>query len=288
LNNNQRPYGVEVIGDPYDVFAPGSVEHPFRAFFRWLGTKQLKDQCAGAAAAAYVTANALQKRYPTNSYSTHYSSIAIGKDYFAAAPRIEFGINGNYRLVLVGSLAQLYKAPDVLIDAVAICRARGRNVTLRIAGDGKFRPKLEGQVARLGLGEAVTFLGQLPNGEAVRNELLMADLFVLPSRTEGLPKAMVEAMACGLPSIGSNVGGIPELLPEDCMVPPGNASALADRIEEFISDPERMRAMSARNIQVALDFRRDILDQRRREFYTALRNKTESWLQAKTKSGSTV
>lgn len=275
-----HPYAVEVVGDPHDVFAPGVVQHPLRPFFRWQGIRQLKEQCRDALAAAYVTAETLQRRYPNGRYSTHYSSIDIGKEDYLAAPRTGFGTGGVFRLAMVASLAQLYKAPDLLIDAVALSRAKGMKLTLKIIGDGKYRPQLEERVARLGLEESVSFLGQLPAGPAVRDQLLNSDLFVLPSRTEGLPRAMVEAMACALPCIGTDVGGIPELLAADDLVPAGDARALAEMIEAVLTDPERMRGMSARNLERSLAFRNDFLEQRRRGFYQQLCQGTEIWLSA--------
>jgi glycosyltransferase involved in cell wall biosynthesis len=175
-------------------------------------------------------------------------------------------------------MSQLYKAPDVLIDAVGLCVARGNKINLKIIGDGKFRSNLEKRVSRLGLNDSIIFLGQLPAGKLVRNELLKSDLFILPSRTEGLPRAMIEAMACGLPCIGTNVGGIPELLPEEDLVPPGRVQALADKIGEVLDNPERMRTMAARNLEKANEFRKDILDERRRVFYQQLRDETKARL----------
>jgi hypothetical protein len=83
---NNYPFGVEVIGDPYDVFAPGSVEHPLRPFFRWHMTRQLKNRCANACAASYVTAQALQRRYPSTSFTIAASSIDLHADAFANRP----------------------------------------------------------------------------------------------------------------------------------------------------------------------------------------------------------
>lgn len=280
LKKNKHLYGVEVVGDPYDVFAPGSVNHLFRRFFRWWGVRQLKKQCKKAVSASYVTELTLQKRYPCDSVSVGISDVEICSEVICL-PKVYFGIDKIFTLILVGSLAQMYKAPDILINAIALCVARGHKISLKIIGDGKFRSQLEQQVARLGLNDSISFLGQLPAGEAVRNELLQSDLFILPSRTEGLPRAMIEAMACGLPCIGSNVGGIPELLPSDDLVPPGDVQALADKIEEIITDPERMCSMSKQNLKKAMEFRNDILDQRRQEFYNCLRQKTETWLQEK-------
>lgn len=83
---------------------------------------------------------------------------------------------------------------------------------LRFIGDGGYRSTLTKMASDQGIADRVKFLGWLAAGPAVRAELDRADLFVLPSRTEGLPRALVEAMARGLPCIGSTAGGIPELL----------------------------------------------------------------------------
>lgn len=282
LRKNSHPYGVEVVGDPYDVFAPGAVRHPLRPFLRWSGKRQLHEQCRWALGAAYVTGKALQHRYPNDKYSTNYSSIDIGVDAYAVSPKTQFGTVGLFRLVFVGSLAQLYKGPDILIDALTQCLSAGHSgVKLIMIGEGQFRTALEEQVARRGMNDIVTFLGQLPSGEAVRKELLQADLFVLPSRTEGLPRAMIEAMACGLPCIGTNVGGIPELLAPEDLVAPGDARELAAKIKEVLSNPLRLSSMSTRNLERAKDYRSDILNQRRRNFYQYLRAKTELWMEKK-------
>ena len=89
---------------------------------------------------------------------------------------------------------------------------------------------------------------------------------------------MIEAMARGLPCIGSTVGGIPELLPAEDLVPPGDAPALARKIMEVLGDPDRMARMSARNLATAAEYRDDILSERRRAFYTYLRDRTQAWM----------
>jgi glycosyltransferase involved in cell wall biosynthesis len=166
----------------------------------------------------------------------------------------------------------------VLIDAVALGVRHGLDVRLAIAGEGRHRQELEARAASLGVADRVEFLGQLRAGEAVRAELDRADLFVLPSRTEGLPRAMIEAMARGLPCIGTRVGGIPELLPPEDMVPPGDAPALCEKIREMVSDPQRMARASDRNLRVAQEYRDETLRERRVRFYRRVRDATAAWL----------
>src|SRR6185312_12538370 len=252
LAREKRPYALEVIGDPYAAFAPGALDHPLRAFFRWHFSRTLQRQCRDATGVAYVTERALQERYPTRAvgvgisdvdlpdeallhsgFSTHYSNVELEQSHLADATRLFKG-EGTVRIITVGSLAQLYKGTDVLIDAIAICLRRGLDITVTIVGDGKYRGALIAQAERLGISDRVDFPGQITAGEPVRNLLDAADLFILPSRSEGLPRALIEAMARGLPCVGTSVGGVPELLGADELVPAGDPGALAAKIQELL------------------------------------------------------
>ncbi len=274
-----RPYGVWVVADPFDAFAPGSIRLPFREVFRRRFTDQVRRQCAGASAAAYVTESALQERYPPapGVEPSGVSDIELPDSAFVDRPRT-FPDGNRRSLVFVGTLARLYKAPDVLIEAVGLGVRRGLDLRLTVMGDGAHRAELRRRSEALGLADRVEFLGHVPAGGAVIAELDRADLFVLPSRQEGLPRAMVEAMARALPCVGSTVGGIPELLEAGDLVPPGDADALARKIGEIAVDPGRLAAMSARNRSRAGAFRRDLLLERQAAFLRDLRGATDRWL----------
>jgi glycosyltransferase involved in cell wall biosynthesis len=294
LMSSRHPFGVEVIGDPYEVFAPGVIEHPLRPFLRWWFTRRLRSQCGAASGAAYVTQTTLQKRYPCRGYeagvsdveldaantafATSYSSVELpSRD--GAPLKARAGLSGRKcRLISVATLAQDYKGIDVLIGALAICRRRELDIELTVVGDGKYRSVYEQLAARLGIKEFVHFRGHVASGSAVRNELDLSDVFVLASKTEGLPRAIIEAMARGLPCIASAVGGIPELLSAENLVPPGDAQALADKIQSVVKDPNRMARMSADNLKKSEDFRNDVLEARRNAFYTYIKDVTERWV----------
>jgi glycosyltransferase involved in cell wall biosynthesis len=272
-----RPYAVEVIGDPALMFSRGSVRSPIRPLLRWLLPRRLRHMCAGAGAALYVTRAYLQERYPPapGVEPVGCSSIELREEAFVPAPRPEGAASRPFRTILVGSLAQYHKSPDVLMDALAENVSRGLDMTLTLVGGGQLQSALEHRARQAGLAERVRFTGQLPGGQAVRDALDTHDLFVLPSRVEGLPRALVEAMARGLPCIGSRVGGIPELLPEQDLVPPGDVAALARTMRAYYEDPARRAAASRRNLAAARDYHTETLWPRRRRFYESVRAITE-------------
>ncbi|MBX3234784.1 MAG: glycosyltransferase family 4 protein [Nitrospiraceae bacterium] len=277
LKSQGRPFGVEVIGDPWEFFVPGSVSHPLRPFMRVWFYRQLARLCVRANGVAYVTREALQRRYPARpgAMVASYSDVELPDSAYRDEARVPSRTNEPIRLVSVGTLAQLYKAQDVLIAAVSDCVAQGMNLQLVLVGDGQFRAQLEAQARTLGMGARVRFAGELPSGEAVRDELDRSDVFVLPSRSEGLPRALIEAMARGLPCIGSTVGGIPELLHPDDLVAPNDARALSRMIARCIEEPGRLVRMGERNLLRAKEYHETVLRKARVTFYEWIRGETE-------------
>jgi glycosyltransferase involved in cell wall biosynthesis len=265
-------FGVEVVGDPWDVFAPGAVSHPLRPFFRRWFARNLRHQCRDAAAALYVTRAALQRRYPPapGAPAVGASDVDLPDAAFVEPPAARREPDGRFRLLSVGSMAQRYKGHDLVITALHACRRAGLELELVIVGDGKERPALERLAARLGVRALVTFRGQLPSGEAVRRELDGAHLFVMASRVEGLPRALVEAMARALPCVGTAVGGIPELLPPDALVPTEDAAALAGRIARLHEDGALRRSLGLRSWEAARAYREAALQPLREAFYRAV------------------
>jgi glycosyltransferase involved in cell wall biosynthesis len=273
-----RPFGLEVGGDPYDSLAPGCVRSAVRPLARIRATRALKQLCSSAFAVSYVTQHYLQQRYPAQGMQFAISDVDLPpeEERDGNSPlAVERRSRPVRHVLFVGSLAQMYKGVDVLLAAVAACVADFR---LSILGDGRHRQELERLANTLGLAGRVRFLGEVPAGRPIRDCLDTADLFVLPSRTEGLPRAMLEAMARALPCIGTAAGGVPELLDPEDLVPAGDAAALADMIERVCGDPVRRVRMAARNLRKAGEYRGDVLTRQRDEFYRHVRNETERWL----------
>jgi glycosyltransferase involved in cell wall biosynthesis len=153
---------------------------------------------------------------------------------------------GERREMVIGTVARLApeKALDRLIDAFAVLRQVRPRTHLTIVGDGPERQRLEAQADRLKLGPAVTFLGHQNN---VAHVVRQFDMFVLPSITEGIPLALLEAMAAGLPAIATAVGGVPEVVTDDTgvLVPSGDPRALLEAMVDLVDHPEKRLRLGA-------------------------------------------
>lgn len=269
---SRKPIAVEVVGDPLAMFRSG-VGGPLSALLGRLSQIAGKRLFRAASAVTYVTERHLQGRYPAapHAVTAAFSDVTLSGDDFASAPRLPRDLSATpARLLFAGTMEQRYKGIDTLLAALAILKAQGRGASLRIAGQGRLRRSVQDQIVQLGLDGRVVLLGQIGRAELLR-ELDECDLFVLPSRTEGLPRTIIEAMARATPIVATAVGGIPELLPPECLVEPDDPQALAATLTACLSQPALRAAMSNRNLAAAERFTAANLDPIRRSFHFAFR-----------------
>lgn len=158
------------------------------------------------------------------------------------------------RVVAVGRLTR-QKGFDLLLEAFAQIHRRYENWTLRILGEGEEREALELQASRLNIKAAVEFVGVVKDHEAYMRS---AQIYVLPSRYEGFPNSLLEAMAMGLAVIATdcptgpadivahNVNGL--------LVPPGNVGALTEAMDRLMSEADQRRRLAERAIEVRTQF----------------------------------
>jgi len=241
------PFIAQIVGDAQDVLRSGIAGRVGRAVSS-LARASIARQVANASGVIYVTRESLQAKYPAgpgvptlvrSNVEIDIASFADGaRDYAKRQPA------SPPVIVVAGSQEQTYKGHDILISAIALLEQRGIVVAADILGSGKYHDDLVAQAAELGVADKVTFSGHVPSAVQVRSHILAADIFAMPSRTEGLPRVLVEAMATGTVCIGSRVGGIPELLTDDALFDAEDPAALADSIESLISDPARMSRLA--------------------------------------------
>ena len=278
LKKRSIPYAVEVVGDPWDVFAKGAISHPVRPLLRLYFAYKLKKQCAGAKFSSYVTEHALQKRYPPRNpvKTINASSINLSKDFLFENKT--FG-RDDFDWVFVGTLEQFQKAPDILIRSFKILLNKHPRARLNFVGDGRKRLVLEELAISLGVQDSIYFHGSVASSEQVREFLVSSPFFVLPSRGEGLPRAMIEAMACSCLCVGSDIGGIRELIDAEWIAPVNDVEQLAQKMIKIMDQSvEQKNIISSRNFHKAKDYLGDKLEIRRKDFYLSIKNHLEEVL----------
>jgi glycosyltransferase involved in cell wall biosynthesis len=147
--------------------------------------------------------------------------------------------SAKLQIVAVGSLRKV-KGHDLLIDALVRVCGRHTHVRCIIIGEGPERKALEEQTKANGLGLNVSLVGWC-SPEYVRCVFRVSSIYVMPSRSEGLPSAVLEAMAAGVPVIVSDVGGLGALVRDGetgLTIPADDSGALADAIERYIQSPD--------------------------------------------------
>lgn len=161
--------------------------------------------------------------------------------------------SGRARLLFVGRLTRAKGLP-YLVEAVAALRASGLAATLDLVGDGETRAAIESDVASRGLGGSVSLHGMVPHGEGLAAFYRAADVFVLPSVSEGTPKVLLEAMANALPVVATDVGGVSTVVEDGAnglLVPPKSPSDLASAVRRVVGDGDLRRRIIAGGLTAA-------------------------------------
>ena len=277
LKKKGIPYGLEVVGDPWESLSPQAFESPFARILQVVAKRQLQKITHNASAALYVTNHILQGKYPVKEgvFTTGASNVILRDDCYSAEPHkvVDREKNVQVRMLAVGTLAQLYKAPDVILKALAIVKSKGYNPFLTWFGDGRYRQPMIKMAEELGLKDNVNFVGAVKQ-DVIRKEFEQTDLFVHASRAEGLPRAVIEAMAYGLPCIGSSVAGIPELLSPEAIVKPNDVDRLAEKMLRFVENKQFAQSEANKNWDESKKYHNDILTERRLSFYDELIKKS--------------
>jgi glycosyltransferase involved in cell wall biosynthesis len=166
-------------------------------------------------------------------------------------PRIEIrdalGLSASG--LVVGSVSHLAdgKGFSFLLQAAASVLSQFQNLEVCLVGDGPARAALEAEAAKVGLSYRLKMPGRATSALAVAEALSAFDVFVLPSLSEGLPTAVLEAMAAGTPVVASSVGGLPELITDGVngrLVPSGKVPPLVQALRELLESHEERRRLA--------------------------------------------
>ena len=165
------------------------------------------------------------------------SVVFNGIDLSKCLPKEEYAITDNLLKILHIGRFMEQKNHQGLIEAFSIFRKKYPNSILQLIGDGEKRKDIENMVERMGLCDAVEFLGLQDN---VYEYLHNADIFTLPSLYEGIPITLIEAMGTGLPIVATHVGGIPDMLTdgESAILTEVNSQLIANAFLQLSEDEE--------------------------------------------------
>lgn len=267
-----KPWAVEVVGDVWDAYwnygtTMGKLCAPIAYW-------QAKQYIARAPFAIYVTNEHLQKRYPCGGFTSHASNVEIvdGDESVLSFRQSRLKViysdtNTRVKCGLIGNLSARYKGLHVALQAIKRLRELGITVHLHNLGEGNLAA-YRNEAERIGVSDLLHLDGTRPSGYPVIEWLDSMDLYIQPSLTEGLPRALVEAISRGLPCLASNVGGIPELLPAECLHRPGDHKKLASDMERLIKDPEWRTRLCLQNFETAKQYYAEHINRRRDAFWT--------------------
>ena len=267
-----KPFSAEVVADPADYFSDAGSRHPLRRVARVVHRWATLHAVSHAQTVRYVTARSLQRRYPSRpeALAFGFSDVYLPDAMFDRARGVAEVQGPGFRIVNVAMMHNESKGHEALLRAIARLRARHVDVRLTLIGDGALRERFERFAAELEVADAVHFTGAM-SGDAVREQVARHALFVLPSFQEGMPRAMLEAMALGVPVLATQVGGIGELLEAESLLTPGDIDTLSARIERLATDTALRQEEARRHRTIARSFRFSTLQAQYRRYCSALK-----------------
>ncbi|NJP37452.1 glycosyltransferase family 4 protein [Alkalicoccus luteus] len=259
----KKPFFIEVVGNAWDSLWNQSLSKKFMAP---LVDVMCKRAILDATHVVYVTKEYLQQKYPTNGKSIACSNVTINSiDKNLLKQRTEKIKKLSSHNFVLGTCATLnvYKGQQDVIKVVSKLKSLGYEIRYELVGGGD--PNYLKKLAKeYGVEENIIFIGRL-NHKEVFKWLDQIDLYLQPSLTEGLPRALIEAMSRGCPAIGSNAGGIPELIDKDYIYPKGK-SELAFNIFRKMHI-EDLKQQSIINQATSQQYIKSILTEKREKFF---------------------
>lgn len=262
---------VEVVGCPFDSswyhsFAGKILSIP--SYFRMKKYVKLSPNVI------YVTNKFLQRRYPTFGNSIGCSDVSLcGLDHNVLKLRNKV-LNSKSKTIILGTCGAIdvkYKGQRYVIKALSKLVSLGYNVKYELVGGGD-NTFLQKVAKKYGVLDRVIFKGPLSH-DKVFDWLKKIDIYIQPSNTEGLSRALIEAMSCACFCIASNVGGNPELIDNNCIFKNGDVSELTEILKKVIVGDINYYDEAVNNYNKAKDYVKDVLSNRRNNFFDDVINK---------------
>lgn len=265
------PCMVELVGCPWDsLWYYGGIKAKLFAPIMYYKTKK---EIKNSKYVVYVTKEYFQNKYPTKGKNINCSNVNIenvSDDILESRVNKIKSSNNTYKIGLIGSLNVKYKGQDTAIKAISLLKNKF-NIELHFLGSGDKENWID-LIKQYGVENRVFFDGTLPSGDPVYNWLDNMDIYLQPSLTEGLPRSVIEAMSRGCPVIGTEAGGIPELLQKELVIKKKDYKDLAIKIEKLLNDKKMMEKIAKENFEEAKKYNKSLLNEKRRKFIEEVYN----------------
>ena len=277
FNQHDLPYAVEVTSDPlHDKMVTGILKK--------INVGLLKYMCKNADGVSYVTEKYLQGIYPSgkslepsgDKFDSYYSSIVLEDDMIGGEK--SYGDIARRPFVLVhvaNAIENSSKGHYVAIQVIEKLKKAGKNVKIKFIGEGKLIDDLRRTVLDSGIQDNVIFTGRIADRLELLDVVRKSDLMLFPTKSEGLPRCIIETQAVGVPVISTPVGGIPELVDEKYLRQPDDVEGFVELILRLMDNPKELEEMSKKGLENARKYTDSVLTARRSEFYAQLRKRAE-------------
>lgn len=266
----QKKFFVEVVGHAKDSLLDGNSGF-IKIIFANIYFKLTQFVIKKSAGAIYVTKEALQQDFPCLGISEYASNVILKIDK-KFNPKKDYSILNTPNIGLIGSFNNHYKGINFAIKTIAFLKEKRKlRVDLHILGHGKLLDEYQELAKSLNIDDQVFFDGLLPVDQ-VPGWLDKMDIYIQPSLTEGLPRALIEAMSRGLPCLASRTGGIPELLPEHCTFEEFSQEIFSNMLLEILESEELRAQLGNKNFVQSLNYNFETLELKRRSFWKKVRN----------------
>lgn len=266
---NNKPYLIEVVACPWDALWNHSFKGKVIAPFSYYKMKKLIRESEFT---VYVTESFLQERYPTKGMSTNCSNVALQEfdDDILRKRKKHITNKTSQDPIIIGTTAAIdvkHKGQQYVIKALGKLKSEGNgNYQYHLVGGGN-QDYLKKIAKKYDVSDQVIFLGTMPHNK-VFEWLDNIDLYIQPSRQEGLPRALIEAMSRAVPALGAKTAGIPELLDPHFIF--SNSKKNIDEICKILESFESriMLEQSERNYLKSKNYARKSIEQRRQHFFS--------------------
>lgn len=270
------PYMFELIGDPEESLkSPSDNLLISRIKDRLSSSAKTKTRriVNNAVCGSYVSFSHLQNKYPPNNDALVESISSIRLDSRYILNEINTFLDfKKLKIIHVGSFVEV-KNQQFLVELTDLLIENGFDVSLTFIGDGNLIGSVKKLVSTKKLDKIVRFKGQITGFDKIVEELDHANIFMLPSLTEGMPRALIEAMSRGLLCLGSNRGGISELLPISHLFEPDSVQTAFSKLLFLLDNPNLIRESRIKNLKLANSFEMDQLQGKRTKLMKFLKTK---------------